>query len=601
MKRAKAAVSAAVMAFTLSFAVPVFAETTVNIFHSNDVHGRFVESGSVIGIDTIAAILESAENAILVDAGDAIHGMPFVNLGQGQNAVELMNLAGYSLLTPGNHEFNFGLARLLELEAMADFDFIAANVYRGDELLFAPTRVIEIDGVRLGFIGLATPSTMYLTNPANVAELTFTDPIEAARTYVAVLEEEGVDVIIALAHLGSGLRREGRMDGWAIDVAEAVDGLHLIIDGHSHTIHENGYLVGGTLIVQVGDHNNNLGHVEIVVDEGELQSLTASLITREYAGENFTPNAEVSELIARLQADMDELLNVVVGYLPAELEDGLIRSTEMPIGNLVADAMLHASGADIAIANGGGIRDSLPAGDVTQGDIVSVLPFGNYLVVLEVTPAILWEVMENSVSSMPGGGRFLQVSEGLSFAFDELGEDGERVQSVSVNGQELDRSDDSSIITMAANNFLAAGGDDYGMLADLPVTAAMGTLEELVIAYMAVADLENLGVEGRIINLADAQAEEPAAEEPVVEALAAEEAAAEEPVPAVEAPAAVEVPAVVMAADGTYTVADGDSLYMIARNLLGSGSRWGEIYELNSELITDPRMIQVGWQLRIPA
>ena len=593
MKRTKAIVSAAVIAFTLSFAVPVFAETTVNIFHSNDVHGRFVESGSVIGIDTIAAILESAENAILVDAGDTFHGMPFVNLGQGENAVRLMNMVGYSLITPGNHEFNFGTDRLLELEAMADFDFISANIFRGDELLFAPTRIIEVDGVRLGFIGLSHPSTMYLTNPTNVAGLTFTDPIEAARTHVAELQEEGVDVIIALAHLGSGIRHEGRVDGGAVDLARAVDGIDLIIDGHSHTTHENGYLVNGTLIAQTGGHNSNFGHVTIVVDEDGLQSVSARIITRAYAGENFTPIEEVTELIAQLQADMDEVLSIVVGYLPAQLEIDLIRSVEMPIGNLVADAMLYASGADIAIANGGGIRNILPAGDITQGDIVAVLPFGNYLVTLEVTPDILWQVLENSVSSLPGNGRFLQVSDGLSFTFNELAEVGERVQSVRLHGRELSRDDNSTIITLAANNFMVAGGDDYSMLVDLPVLAEMGTLEELLIAYMAVADLESLGVEGRIISVSE-EVEDPTLLEPAVE-----DPVTQEPAPV--APAVQEPVAVVAATDGVYTVVNGDSLYMIARSQLGSGSRWGEIYELNGDIITDPRIIQIGWQLRLPA
>jgi 2',3'-cyclic-nucleotide 2'-phosphodiesterase (5'-nucleotidase family) len=573
--------------------MPVFAETTINIFHSNDVHGRLVESGSVIGIDRIAGIAESFDNAVLVDAGDAIHGMPFVNLGRGANAVELMSMAGYRLLAPGNHEFNFGWERLVELNDMADFDIIAANVYLDGELLFAPTSIIEVDGVRLGFFGLATPSTVYLTNPTNVAELTFGDPIETAERFVAVLQEEGVDVVIALAHLGSGLRREGRMDGWAIDVAEAVDGLDLIIDGHSHTTHENGYLVNGTLIVQVGDHNNNLGHVVVVVDEGDV-SISASLITREYAGENFEPVEAVSELIARLQSDLDVELNRVVGYLPQQLEVDLIRSTEMPIGNLVADAMLHFSNADIAIANGGGIRDILPAGDVTQGDIVSVLPFGNNLVVIEVTPAILWDVMENSVSALPGAGRFLQVSDGLRFTFDELAEGGERVQSIYVLGQAIDREDNETVITLATNNFVAAGGDDFTMLADLEVLAYLGTLEEIVIAYMAIADTANLGVEGRIINLAEAaeeaDEEEYVASEPVEEYVAYVSA---EP---------VYVPApTVVAADGYHTVENNESLYTIARDLLGSGARWGEIYELNSELITDPRLIQIGWQLRIPA
>jgi len=475
----------------------VVAEATVTIFHTNDVHGRFLPSNTAIGIDTIAAIYAQTENAILVDAGDTFHGLPFATLNRGMDIVELMSAAGYSLFTPGNHDFNFGINRLLELEEAAEFDFISANVFRNNELVFADVAIREINGVRIGFFGLAHPGTYYLTNPTNVVGLTFADPIESARNTVELLQDMEVDLIVALAHLGSGARSDYRVDGWAIEIAEAVEGIDLIIDGHSHNLHEEGILVGNTLIAQAGDHGRILGRVDIFVYEGEI-SMVASYIDREYALENFEPDEDVLALIEEIQALQAEVMDIVVAYLPEQLDVDNIRNQEMPIGNLIADAVLWYSNADIAFTNGGGIRDILPAGDVTKGNIISVLPFGNYVVTIEVTPAILAAAMENGVSALPGGGRFPQVA-GFAFTFDASAEEGERVLSITVDGEELDLNDNTTTFVLATNNFIANGGDAFTMFTDLPRILEFSNLDEILMAYINYADLENLAVEGRIV------------------------------------------------------------------------------------------------------
>jgi len=472
-------------------------EATVTIFHTNDIHGRFLPSNTAIGIDTVATILAETPNAILVDAGDTFHGLPFATLNRGMDIVELMNAAGYSLFAPGNHDFNFGTDRLLELEAAADFGFISANVYRGSELLFDDIAVKEINGVTIGFFGLAHPDTPVLTNPVNVVGVTFADPIEAARNSVELLQDMDVDLIVALAHLGSGARSDYRVDGWAIEVANAVSGIDLIIDGHSHNLHEDGILVGDTLIVQAGDHGRNVGRVDIFVSGDEI-TIVAGYIDHDYAVENFTPNQDIQALIEDIQTRQSEVMDVVVAYLPVTLYQAEIRSEEMPLGNLVADAIRWAAGTELAFTNGGGIRDVLEAGDVTKGDIISVLPFGNYVVTLEVTPAILRDAMENGVSALPGGGRFPQVS-GFAFTFNPDAEDGERIISISVNGEYLDLNDTTTVFTLATNNFIAAGGDAYAMFVDLPVLLEFGSQDEILIEYINYADLANLGVEGRIV------------------------------------------------------------------------------------------------------
>jgi len=520
MKRARLLLSL-LMATVLSLVltVTVFAETTITILHTNDVHGRFEPSNTSLGIDTLSAIRAATENVILVDTGDTFHGLPFVNLNRGMDAVEMMNMAGYALFTPGNHDFNFGLDRLLELEAAADFGFISANVFRGDQLVFDATRIIEIDGVRLGFFGLAHPNTGTLTNPTNVVGITFGDPVEAARNAVAELQAQEVDVIIALAHLGSGARNEYRIDGYGIHLAEEVDGIDIIIDGHSHTLHEGGVLIGNALLVQSGDHLRNVGRVDVTVYEGEIVSLEASTISREYALANFEPDAEIVSFIADVRERQQAELSVVVAYLEEQLEDDNIRLEEMPLGNLVADALRWGTGAEVALANGGGIRDVLPAGEITIGHIYAVLPFGNNGVTLEITYAQLREVLEHAIHQMPASnGRFPQVS-GMSFMYDVEAPEGDRILYITVNGRTLDLDDNTSTLIIATNNFIAAGGDGYTTFLALTILGEFGTLDELLIEYLAVADLSELGVEGRIVQVAGV----PDAIQPRIEVEATEE------------------------------------------------------------------------------
>jgi len=559
------------LVFALLGTATVFAQEdpTVTIFHTNDVHGRFLPSGTAIGICTIATILEETPNAILVDAGDTFHGIPFATLNRGMDVVNLMSAAGYSLFTPGNHDFNFGQDRLLELRNAATFDFISSNVYRDGALLLDGVTVREINGLTIGFFGLAHPGTYYLTNPNNIVGITFADPVQSARNAVAELQELEVDLIVALTHLGSGARSDYRVDGWAITVAEEVDGIDIIIDGHSHNLHTEGLLVNGTLVAQAGDHGRNVGRVDITVYDGEI-FITAGYISRDYAVENFAPNAAIEALVEEILAYQSEIMDIVVAYLPQTLYQAEIRSAEMPLGNLIADAVLWTSGADIAFTNGGGIRDILPAGYVTKGDIITVLPFGNYVVTVEATPAVLWAAMENGVSALPGGGRFPQIS-GFSFTFAPDAEVGERVQSLSIDGVEVDKNDTETTFVLAINNFMAAGGDDYGMFTDLDVLLEFGNLDEVLIAYINYADLENIAVEGRIVAV-DApeaalptEAEELDQTEEVVEAYepAIEEPATEEPV--------AEVPAVVIpAVAGTAVVVN--CFYLNVRSAPGMGN-----------------------------
>ena len=473
--------------------------TTIRIVHTNDLHGRLVSGNNVIGIDTVAAIYRATENAILVDAGDTIHGLPFVTFNQGANAVQLMNEAGFSVFTPGNHDFNYGIDRLLALEEVAQFDFIAANLENEDgTIVFREYSIHEIDGVTIGFFGLAYPGTPTVTNPRNVVGLNFTDPVEAARRNVAYLQNHNVDVIVGISHLGVNGR------AWGREVARQVQEIDILVDGHSHTLFEDGYWVEDVLVVQTGAHGAHVGIVEITLYNDEIINRSATVINREQS-EQFLAQNEITETINSMEEDLSLVLDVVVAHSPVTLYGDsdyhriYLRSEEVPIGNLVADAARWYMETDLAITNSGGIRTHIHEGEVTQGDIINVLAFFNYYVVVEVTPYILWQALENGVSALPGSGRFPQVS-GFRFEFDPDKEEGSRVHTVVLaDGTHLNQFDQDTTFSLAINNFMYVGGDDYTVFEELSSIAQGSTQDQGLIAFMNEHDISEIGVEGRIV------------------------------------------------------------------------------------------------------
>ena len=498
----------------------------ITIFHTNDMHGRFVRGDAAnahaetIGMQYITSIVNATPNAILLDAGDTFHGTPFTVFSEGLDPVRLMNAAGYLFMAPGNHDFNFGMDQLLTLEEAADFGILAANVFweQDGRLAFTPYAVREIYGITFGFFGLATPDTPLVTHPNNVRGLYFGCPTEAAAQMVTALQAHNVDIIVGITHIGTGPINQ---------VAAAVNGIDLIVDGHSHSEHPAGHWENDTLIVQARDHGRRLGEVTLTFSaNGTLLNREARLLT--FADDidgNFTACAEMMALIAVIGAEFYEQTRVVVAYTPVTLEHThtLIRSYEMPIGNLVADSFRWASDADIALMNGGAIRDVIEAGDITVGDMLRVLPFINYLVIVEMTPAVIFEALENGVSRWPtesGNGRFLQVA-GLSYVFDAFAPVGERILSVAVNGVALNRNDTSTVFEVAITDFKANGGDGFDMFTDLPIVYEGDVKSTVFIDFLTSGDANVAGasVEGRILQVGTEPLDLPEPTEPTAEAI----------------------------------------------------------------------------------
>ncbi|WP_054712317.1 5'-nucleotidase C-terminal domain-containing protein [Bacillus sp. JCM 19041] len=412
-------------------------EKTIRILHTNDSHGRAFEGEfDGMGFAKLKTMIEEnqGEHSLLLDAGDTFHGTTFATLEQGEPILKAFNQIGYDAFVPGNHDFNYGLDRLQELAGIADFPVLGANLLdaSGDPL-FEPYILREVDGVTIGIFGLSTPETAYKTHPDNVKDVVFDDPTVTAARMVKQLEEEGADVIIGLSHLG--------IDESSVDtsekVAAEVQGIDVIIDGHSHSALTHGVEAGNeTLIASAGEYVQNLGIVELTFNEDELVEKKAWLMNQEEAGE---PDVEVVSLLTEIEASQQELLEEVVGQTAIELngEREHVRIEETNLGNLIADVLREATDADIALTNGGGIRASIAPGEITKGDLVSVSPFGNFGVTKEITGAQLIELLENGVKAYPEpSGGFPQIS-GFTFVFNQDAPSGSRVHSVEIAGEPL--------------------------------------------------------------------------------------------------------------------------------------------------------------------
>jgi len=518
---------------------------------------------------------EANAEVILLDAGDTLHGLPFANLVEGKSIVDLMNLVGYDAMTPGNHDFNYGSDTLTKQSIEMDFPLLSANITRksdGSNYLQAHT-ILERNGKKYGIFGLSTPETAYKTNPKNVEDITFGNPVDAAKKEVKELQALGADFIIALAHLGvdEGSEYTSKL------VAETVDGIDLIIDGHSHTTFEEGYKVKDTLIVSTGDYIQHIGVVAID-PEGNIKG--AGLIDQTLFTQT---DPAIDEYVEAYNAKLEKLLSEVVGYTKVEL-DGVrehVRAGETNLGNLVTDAFRWKTGADVAFTNGGGIRASINAGDITKNEIITVFPFGNFIVTKKVTGDTIIKALEHGVRIYPElNGGFPQVS-GITFTLNPSKPAGSRVSDVKIDGKAIDLQKE---YLLATNDFVIAGGDDYTMLADIPVANEFGSMEDIIIEYLQEIGEVDLQMEGRItINEpVETKKEESEPEKEVIEKIDKTEENEK-----------------IQNSFFIYVIKKGDTLKKIARNLFGKENDWKRIYKWNNKSITNPDRIRIGQELII--
>ena len=532
----------------------------VSIVFTNDVHcaidQQVDKDGNVTGIGYagVAAYanaqksLYGAGNVTLVDAGDAIQGGPVGTLTKGAALVQIMNAVGYDYAIPGNHEFDYGMDQFNALVKQADAMYLSCNFTKlnadgSKASVFAPFAIEtykdadvaadDADGVlKVAYVGISTPETLTKSSPANFQDAAgnyiygFCQDETGEALYAAVqsavdeARAQGADYVVAVGHLGI----EGTTSRWTSEaVIKHTAGIDALIDGHSHEAYDKtvgSEVAAGAIqtlansdgdkvvLVQTGTKLANVGNLVIDADEADGQDVIAQLVP---ASECKDEDAAVKKVVDQVNGELADVLNKVVGKTDVALTivdaDGVrqVRHHETNMGDLVADAYRAAVGADIALANGGGVRASIAAGDITNNDLLSVQPYGNELCLIEATGQEILDALEMGASNAPEEfGGFLQVS-GLSYKIDAsipssvktdengnfVSVDGERrVFDVKVGDQAIDA---TKTYKVASHGYmLLEGGDGLTMFKDNKVLQENVILDNQALINYITNDLKGV-------------------------------------------------------------------------------------------------------------
>ena len=437
----------------------------VTLLHLNDVYQiGSVDNGARGNLARVAALRKKIQaespHALLLLAGDTISPSVASNIFKGQQIIAAWNAVGLDYAALGNHEFDFGDAVLLERVRESRFTWLAANVIdkkTGKPFGGLKAYIIrEFDGVKIGFLGLLTPDTAKSSKAG--PEVEFLDPAKVAARLVPEMRAAGAQVVVAITHLTMA-------EDKALGRAAAID---LIIGGHEHTVLQS--LVGRTPIFKMGSDARNLGRIELNLSaRGRLESMDWEVIP---VTSHLPEDPQTAAVVAQYEKKLASELDLPVGHTRVALDarQQTNRSRETNLADFVADACRSATRTDVALLNGGSIRSNATYGPgaLTKRDILSILPFEDPIVTLEVTGAALRAALEHGVSTVgheQEPGRFPQVS-GLRFAYDARRPAGSRVTSASVNGQPLD---ERKTYRVATTTFLRDGGDGYTMFRDARV------------------------------------------------------------------------------------------------------------------------------------
>ncbi len=435
------------------------AEIDITILHVNDTHGHIVPyldksvdpDRPVGGAQYLAKMVERERDAnpggtILLSAGDMFQGTPVSNLFHGKPVVEIMNTMSYDAMALGNHEFDWGQDILQSIISSASFPVLSANVFESGGRPIRgvkPYVMLKRKGLRIAVIGTTTPDTYYSSKPGNLTGLTFVPPEQVLPAIIRRVRAQGASIVVALTHDGLDSDRE---------LARKVRGIDIIVGGHSHTVLIDPVIESGTVIVQAGSNGVYLGVLHIAFDpkmkkildvtrKDELRLVSPATEDR--------PDPNVARIVDKYEERVKTEFSKVVGTAVVDLTRN--RTGESDLGDVVADAMREASGAQIAFQNAGGVRADILKGPITVEAIFTALPFDNDLVSMDLTGEQIAELLEESVSS----GNLLQVS-GMRLVYDPAKPAGARVVSMAIEGKPIESRATYRVVT---NDFLAAGGD----------------------------------------------------------------------------------------------------------------------------------------------
>jgi len=489
----------------------------VTILYTNDFHSAIEPvpaywlpgSPNLGGAAQLATLVRSVRErepgAFLFDSGDMFTGtMSFLT--RGRALVEMMNAMAYDALAIGNHEFDYGAANCERQMNFASFPTLGANIYyKGTRHRFSrPWAIVERNGVRIGVIGVIGLDARSVALPAGIADLDFTDPIEAVREGVKELGDS-VDLVVVLAH--QGMTGPEQTDAEArpevqrgveedVRLAEAVTGIAVLIGGHAHRGIETPIVTPktGTLVLQTYGYGTRLGYLKLRVRDGRVVTYDGTLM--HVWSDQLTPDPVVTARLEPFRALLAREAGDVVGHVEARLWRDYVR--ESPLGDFVADVMRAHAGADMAFENAGGLRADLPAGAVLRSHVLDALPFENSVVTLSLSGRQVRALLEQSLSLERG---MMQVS-GIAATYDLTRPVGSRLVMALVGGRPLD---EERTYTVATNSFLAQGGDLYTtFLEGRDAKDNQILLSRVVIEHLRSGPTVRIPPEGRLVPVAPA-------------------------------------------------------------------------------------------------
>lgn len=480
----------------------------IQLLQLSDFHGAIegssTNAGTALLTSAFAADRVAVPATFTLSSGDNIGAAPAISSEFEEiPTIESMNLMKFDVSTFGNHEHDRNLAHVQKLIGLSDFQWVASNYSSLDPLKSGSKAaktfvIVERDGVKVGVVGANTKETPEVVYPGN---LDYTDASGAKKTLLISGSAEGVnkaivdakaagaDIVVALIHEGWSENSDGAAKGGLIDIAKQIKGAAVIFGGHSHQLYSStipgaNSRIPYTLIAEVPNAGVSYNRVQVCMDTGSgkvVGSWVDTVATSRIA--TLTPDAAAAALVKKYKDQLVAKLDVKIGSVSAVFPRGgtpaVERSGETPMGNYLADLMRAGAKTDFAITNGGGLRDTFPAAtykvvdttykrpsagssgpyDVTLGDAISVLPFGNSVGISKISGKQLWAAMENGVSQYPSAGRFPQIS-GFKFSFDTSKAVGSRIVSVTkLDGTPIAK--DDTMYTVVTNDFMLYGGDGY--------------------------------------------------------------------------------------------------------------------------------------------
>lgn len=492
----------------------------VTIMHTNDHHGRFWQnSDGEYGMAARKTVVDEIRSdvaaqgghSLLLDGGDVNTGVPESDLQDAVPDFKGMNLLGYQAMAVGNHEFDKPPLVLRMQRDLAQFPMLSANIYENGQRMFAPYKVFDLGGLKVGVMGLTTEDTARMVHPDNIKQIEFRSAIAEAGQLVPELRRKA-DVVIAATHMGhyeDG--RHGTQAPGDVEMARAVAGIDLVVGGHTQNpacmkaenVLDRAYVPGaacqpdrqnGTWIVQAHEWGKYVGRADFEYRNGEFKLVKYALIpinlkkpVKGADGKTTLVNhtqeiAQDKDMLAMLEPYQkfgQDKLDLQVGATDARLEGdrAAVRSKPTNLGVLIAKAMMEKTRADFAIVNSGGVRDSIKVGPITYRDILKVQPFGNTVCTVDLTGQEIIAYLSAASKMSPGSGAFAQ------FAGIELEMANGAVSNVRVQGTALDT---NKVYRMALNNFQAAGGDGYPRLTDNPSFVNTGFVDaDVMRAFIA--------------------------------------------------------------------------------------------------------------------